>query len=228
MKTAIIGCGLMGTGIASLTAGSTELLLIDLDAGKAQTLAQAYHGSWSVNMDAAKDADIVAVVLPAPAIEPAMRTLSAVVKPGTIVLDMATKGIIPADVIHARPEVSYLEAKIIGAGVGVSYGLKAMLVVGTEDPQILSTLRSVFPGFSNIVSGDPFLVPQINSKGAYYGIRAAVETELALKQMGIPNDWISSAIGCLVPGSTVGYAEGRMGRFNAEIAEKLKEELDHH
>ena len=225
MKLAIIGCGLMGSGIASLAAPEAKLLLIDREADRARALAEAHGGAWSTDLLAAAEADIVCVVLPAPAIEEAFRALAGALRPGALALDMATKGAIPAEVKARRPDVRFLEAKIVGAGIGVSLGLRALLVVDTEEGPTLAALRAALPGFGYILSGDPSLVARVNARGSYWGVRAAVETEEELRRMGLPEEWVKAASGCLVPGSTLGYSQGRMGRFNQEIAAQVLEEI---
>lgn len=225
MKLAIIGCGLMGSGVASLAAPQTELLLIDRDPQKAQALAETCQGLCACDLRAAADADLIAVVLPAPAIEDAFCQLADIVRSGAILLDMATKGVIPPSVREKRPDVSFIEAKIVGSGIGVSLGLKALLVVDARDEALLHTLRAALPGFGWILPGDTAMAPQVNVRGAYWGIRAAMEVEQELRAMGLPEAWVKAASGCLVPGSTIGLSQDRMGKFNREIAERVLREI---
>ena len=221
MKIAIIGCGLMGSGVASLAAPEAELLLIDREPSKAQALAQTCRGLWSCDLQDAREAELVAVVLPARAVGETFLALAEIVRPGAVVLDMATKGVIPSEAGEKRPDAAFVEAKIVGSGIGVSLGLQALLVVDTRDEALLGTLRAALPGFGSILPGDTALVPQINARGAYWGIRAAVEAEREVRDLGLPEAWVKAVSGCLVPGSTLGLSQGRMGRFNREIADRI-------
>lgn len=226
VKLAVIGCGLMGSGIASLAAPDAELILIDREGERARALAEALHGSWSDNLSAAAAADIVAVVLPAPEIAGAFNALAHIARPGAILLDMATKGVLPSGVREARPDVRFHEARILGSGLAVSLGLKALLVLDTAEEAVLAALRAALPGFSGIVPGDVTLIPRINARGAYLGIRAAAEMEWELRGMGLPESWVKAASGCLLPGSALGYSQDRMGAFNRRIAEEIQRKLE--
>ena len=225
VKIAVIGCGLMGSGVASLAAPEAEMVLIDREADKARALAEKHHGTGSADLRAAAAAEIICVVLPAPAIEEAFWALAGCARPGAILLDMATKGVIPPGVKQARPDLRCVEAKIVGSGIGVSLGLRALLAVNTDEGSTLAALRSALPGFGRILPGDPSLVARVNAVGAYWGIRAAVETEEELRGMGLPEDWAKAASGCLIPGSTLGYSQDRMGQFNREIAARVRKEI---
>ena len=224
-KLAVLGCGLMGSGIASLAAPEAELILIDREAERARALADRHHAAWSMDLRDAAEAEIVCAVLPAPVTEEAFRSLAEVLAPGALALNMSTTGQIPPDVKERRPDVRFLEAKIVGAGVGVEAGLRPLLVTDAREESVLSALRAALPGFAEIVPGDPALVPRVNALGAYWGVRAAVETEEALRQMGLPVSWVRAAVGCLVPGSTLGYCQGRMGAFNRAVAEQVLAEI---
>ena len=225
MKIAIIGCGLMGSGVASLAAPEAELILIDRDLSRAEALASTRGGTASADLSAAADADVIAAVLPAPAVADTFLALAGLLRRGAIALDMATKGAVPPEAKAARPDVTFAEAKIIGSGIGVSLGLKAMLVTDLQEGEALRAVRGAFPGFADVARGDPGLVPAINARGAYHGIRAAVEAEEELRRMGLPETWIQCASGCLVPGSVIGLSQNRMGEFNRRIAEQVRQEL---
>ena len=225
MRVAVIGCGLMGSGIASLVSLRAVRMMIDSEEEKARSVAKNYGGSFSTELEAAKDADVIAVVIPASAVESVFRKLSVIAKSGSLVLDMATKGIIPQEVREERPDVTFLETKIVGSALGVRHGLPALLVADTDEPETLETLRKVFPGFESIVAGDPQMVRTINEKGTYYGIRAAVLTEMALREMNLPEEWRKAACGGLVPGIAIGYSTGQMGKFGREIAERIEDEI---
>ena len=225
MKLAIVGCGLMGGALAALASPQAELLAIDRDAEKARALAEARGGGWACGAEAAKDADVIAVVVPAAAVDGAFRGLAGIAKSGALVLDMATKGTIPREAREARPDVRFLEAKIVGSAVGVLQGLPALLAADTQDASVLEELRRCFPGFEAVLSGDPKLAREVNEKGTYNGIRAAAETEAALRALGLPEEWIRCACGCLVPGIAIGYSRGQMGKFGREIADRILSEM---
>ena len=225
MKLAIVGCGLMGSGVATLVSPDAQLLLIDREPDKARRLAETRGAAWSGDLSAAADAEVIAVVVPAAAVESAFCELAGVAGPGAIILDMATKGTIPERLKTERPDICFTEAKIVGSAVGVQAGLKALLVVDTDDPGELRALRNAFPGFAGVVAGDTKRVAQVNNWGTYYGIRAAVETEAYVRGLGLPEEWAKCASGCLAPGVAAGFSSGQMGKFAREIAEQIEEEL---
>ena len=70
MQYLVVGAGRMGSVVARQLPGRTRKIVIDIDLEKAVLLAEQVEGIPSDSLDSAGDADLVAVVLPTPAVIP--------------------------------------------------------------------------------------------------------------------------------------------------------------
>ena len=220
--TAVIGAGRMGSVIARQLPPSTRKIIVDTDSEKAGVLADAVDGIGSDTLESAAEADLIAVVLPPPEVNETVTRLVGQAKPGTIILNMATAAVIDPTFQHKRPDVSLIDAKIIGHAQSISAGEPGIIVVGTEDESMLNTIRSRLPGFHAVVSGDPERVSHINRIASTEGIRAAVRVRHQLSEFNIPDKWIDVAIRTVCAGTMRAFVEDDLGDFAKKLVKEMQ------
>ena len=220
---AVVGAGRMGSVVARQLPGETRKIVIDTDLDKARGLADAVRGTASADLAAAAEADLVAVVLPAPAMKETVQCLVGVLKTGAIVLNMATTATVDRSVAATNSGVLVVDAKVVGHAASMARGAPGILVVKTEDLEIFGRIRQHYPGFS-VVQGDADLVSAVNTIGSTEGIRAAVSVRKQLCAKGIPDEWIAVAIRTVCAGTMISFTENDLGHFARELAQRLERE----
>jgi len=222
MKVAIIGAGRMGEFVAKQMPGEIEKHIVDTSLEKAKALAEAVGGSYSTDISDSPDIQAAAIVLPASAVAQMSKKLAENVPAGCVIMNLATSGVIPDEVISANPGIVFVDCKIIGHATSIKQGAPSIVVVNTEDEPTLNTCRMLLSGYGKVVSGDSGLVEKINTIGSKEGIRAAVRVRKELQAMGIPEDWQDVVIYTVCAGTIRSYIEKDLGHFALELAEKLE------
>ncbi|HCP15576.1 MAG TPA: hypothetical protein DIT32_07450 [Peptococcaceae bacterium] len=224
LKVAVIGAGRMGSIVGKQLPNDVEKLIIDTDETKAKALAEEIGGAYALTLDAAKDADIIDVVLPTPAVNPVMGQLADIAKDGAILMNMATSAFIDEAVRAKNPKVHMIDTKIIGHAMSMSQGSPCFVVVNTEDQAIFDKIQHILPGYKKVVMGNSDVVSEINAIGSSEGIRAAVKVRKMLKKYDIPKDWEDIVIYTVCAGTMRSYVENDLGHFARELADKLEAE----
>lgn len=224
LLTAIVGAGRMGSFVAAQLPGDVKKLVIDTDLAKAESVAAGIGAAAASGMQAAREADVIVLVLPAPATADAAKAAAKAAKSGALVLNMATNGTVPADVKALRPDVSFVDAKIIGHAISMKQGAPCIVVAGTKDEREFETIRHILPGYTKVVMGDSDLVPLINTIGSTEGIRAAVQCRKLLKQYSVPKEWENVVIYTVCAGTMRAYVDDDLGEFARSLADKFEQE----
>lgn len=224
MTIAVLGAGRMGSVAAEQLPEDVKKIIIDQDAETAERIADRIGGSASQDYTALSDADMVLLLLPASVIPEAAEKAVKYLKPGTIVLNMATKGEIPEKLKSDFPGIRFVDAKIIGHADSMREGAPCMVIAGTEDDELLGKIRHVLPGYASVISGDPSLVPVLSSIASEEGIRAAVRVKQQAMKHHIPEEWLRPLIYTVAAGTMRAYIDGNMGEFARKIAEKFEAE----
>ena len=224
LTVALIGAGRMGTFFGSQMPNDVKKLVIDTDEAKAQTLAQRIGAEYATSLSAAAQADVIAIVLPGPAVNPVAEQLGPIAKDGAVVMNMATEGVIDEKTKRAYPRLHYVDAKIIGHARSMVLGAPGYVVVNTQDEDVYQKAAHCLPGYAKVVMGDSSVVPLINKIGSGEGIRAAVAVRKLLKQYNIPREWEDIVIYTVCAGTMRSYVEGDLGEFARKLADKLESE----
>lgn len=221
---AVVGAGRMGSVVASQLPHDSRKIIIDLDQVKAKELANEVGGEAAFTLEGARDADLIAVVLPTPAMNPIVEKLLDVAKKGAVILNMATTAQIDPAITAKNPQAFVVDTKIIGHAMSISKGEPGIVVVKTEDEKVYRMIKSQLPGFQDVVMGDADLVPQINVIGSTEGIRTAVNVRKQLRQMNVPEEWINVVIRTICAGTMKSFTENDLGHFALELVKKLEQE----
>jgi 3-hydroxyisobutyrate dehydrogenase and related beta-hydroxyacid dehydrogenases len=224
LTVAIIGSGRMGGVVGRQLPEDVKKIIIDIDEPKAKALAMEIDGAYALTLDAVKDADVISVVLPTPAINSVMDELTGIAKDGAILINMATNGTVDTNIVAKNNKLHIIETKIIGHAMSMSQGSPSYVVVNTEDKEIFSIIKQILPGYKKVVMGDTKIVPDIVKIGSTEGIRAAVTVRKLLKKYNIPKDWEDIVIYTVCAGTMRSYVENDLGHFAKELSDKLEAE----
>ncbi len=222
MTVAVVGAGRMGSVTAEQLPDDVRKLVIDQDREAAERIAARIGGTASSEYAALSDAGMVLLLLPAPVIPEAAEAAAGLVKPGSVILNMSTGGEFPEGLKERYPGVSFIDAKIVGHAASMREGAPCLVVVGTEDAELLERIRGILPGFSLVVSGDPSLVPVLSTIATTEGIRAAVRVRQEAVKRGVPEEWLKPLVYTVAAGSVRAYIDGDMGGFARKIAEQFE------
>jgi len=214
----------MGEFLAGQFPTEVNLVVIDVDAEKAEALAKRAGGKHAVGAEGAAQAEIVVTALPAPKVAEAFEELAKAVKPGALVLNMSTEAVIDEAFKRENPDAHFINAKIVGHAKSMQRGLPGYLILDTEDTAALEQIRTVLPGFAKILSGDISLVPVANKIGSGEGIATAVAVRKKLRESGVPEDWADVVISTVCAGTMRAYVDGDLGEFARKLADKLEQE----
>lgn len=224
LTVAIIGAGRMGGVVGRQLPEDVKKIIIDIDEPKAKDLAVEIGGTYAVTLDGAKDADVISVVLPTPAINSVMDELTGIAKNGAILMNMATNGTVDTKIVAKNDKLHIVETKIIGHAMSMSEGSPCYVVVSTENEEIFGKIKRILPGYKKVIMGDTKIMPDIAKIGSTEGIRAAVTVRKLLKQYNIPKDWEDIVIYTVCAGTMRSYVENDLGHFAKELADKLEAE----
>lgn len=225
MKVAVVGAGRMGSFVAGQLPNDVEKIIIETNEATAKTVAEACGGTYFTEMSGVKDADVIAIVLPAGVIPLVIDELCSSAKAGAVIMNMATSGKIEEEIKEKYTHVTLVNSKIIGHADSMKEGAPAYVVVGTEDQAVYEKVASVLPGYTKVVMGDSEIVPKINTIGSHIGIRAAIEVRKELQAYNIPKEWEDILIYTVCAGTMRAYVENNLGHFGAVLAEKLEAEM---
>jgi len=214
----------MGSIVSRQFPPDTKKMIIDKDLAKASELARSIGGSFSNALEDAKDADLIALVLPTPAVSETVEKLQVLVKKGAVIMNMATTAKIDPAILARNPEIFIVDTKIIGHAQSISRGEPGIIVVKTENAEVLAFIKSQLIGFADVVQGDADLVPVINTIGSIEGIKTAVAIRHQLRAMGIPDEWIHVVIRTVCAGTIKSFTENDLGDFARELLRTLESE----
>ena len=224
LKVATIGAGRMGSVVGRQLPDDVEKLIIDTDEAKARILAKEIGGTYALTLDAAKDADMIAVILPTPAIDPVMDQLVRIAKDGAIIMNMATNGTVDSKIKEKNKRIHIVDTKVIGHAKSIEQGSPAYVVVNTEDHMLLEKIQTILSGFKKVLMGNTEIIPDIAKIGSSEGIRAAITVRKLLKPYNIPKDWEDIVIYTVCAGTMRSYVENDLGHFAKQLAERLEAE----
>ena len=219
---AVVGAGRMGAVVAKQLPRNTRKMIIDIDLEKADRLAEMVGGTASDRLTRADSADLVAVVLPTPAVNQTVSELTGIVKPGAIILNMATTARIDPGTVEKNAGIFIIDAKIIGHAMSISRGEPGIVVVDCTDRKRYQRIKDQLPGFHKVVQGEADRVEKINKIASTEGIKAAVKVRRKLAAQDIPEEWIDVAIRTVCAGTMKSYTENDLGHFARELVRKLE------
>lgn len=224
VTVAVVGAGRMGSVVAKQLPQDTIKVIIDTYEDKATQLAKIVGGSPVFSLEGAKGADLVAVVLPTPAVNQTVDKLIDVVKEGAVIINMATTAFIDQAILAKNKKAYIVDTKIIGHAASIAKGEPGIIVVKTDKQEVFELIKSQLPGFDDVVLGNADLVSQINTIGSIEGIKTAVAIRKQLRKMNIPDEWTNVVIRTVCAGTMRSFTENDLGHFALELVKELESE----
>ena len=222
LHVAVIGAGRMGSFVGVQLPAGVRKTIVDSNEEAAKALAVEIGCSYGTTMNDARDADVIILTLPASVIEDVVKEVAGMVKEGSLILDMATGNQISDEVKADNPNLTFLDAKIVGSALVMKLGFPGWVVVDSEDAEMLDRIRFLLPGYSRVVSGKAKLVQELNTIGAEEGIRAAVSVRKKLRSYQISREMEDLVIRTVCVGTMLGYVDDDLGHFGKSLAERLE------
>lgn len=220
MKFALIGAGQLGYQL--FNACTCQRLIISRKAECPPQFSAAELG-YSTDLRDAAQCDIVALALPPTACQEVLEPICPVMAPGSIILNFSTKWVIPQNQKDCYPHLHLVESKLLGSAIGLSKGLKAVMVVSECTPEVLGHIRENMPKLTFEV-GPWEKVSFLNARATRAAFSGLLALEKELAEEGLSKELVKSLTGCLMPGCLVSYTNGTLGHFAQEIVDELKEE----
>jgi len=222
LTVAVLGAGRMGGFAANQLPKDVNKVIIDTYEEGAIRVAKEVGGTYSTSMEAAKDADVVLMVLPTPVIPAACEAMVKYAKAGAIIANMATTAVMPEEEIVKRSDVIFVDAKIIGHYTEMQNGSPSYVVVGTEDDKVFETLAGVLPGYTHVQKGDATKVSEISTIGSTEAIKVGYAIRKQLKKYNLPKDMEDVVINTVCVGTLKAFARDDLGPFARQIVEDLE------
>lgn len=223
MITAVIGAGRMGSYLGLQLPKTVEKIIIDTDKEKAKQLAQKIGGSFSNSLKAAEHADIIALVLPAPAVLETAKELMKICKSNTVIMNMATNGSIKELAVNEKA-IHFVDVKIVGHAVPDESNIAMYVIADTKNIEIFKRIEFILQGFQTVVMGNADIVSVLSTIGVTEAIKAAVSVKKALKQYDVPKELEDIVIQTVCAGTMKAYVKGDLGPFARELAKKLEQQ----
>lgn len=224
MKFILIGPGQLGAILVDAAGGARLAIGIEEDA--MTEFEDRHFCEISTDIADAAQGDVIAVVVPAGATTEVLAAVADCAQKDAIVLNFATACDIAPELKEKRPDVHWIEAKMVGSAVGMMQGLKSAIVLGTEDRQLYQRICAAMPGLADcFIPGDASVVSMVNTMSTEAALRAAVSVRRSLKEKGVSQEIIDAAIGCGLPGTAISYQRGTLGAFAKKIVHQIEQEL---
>lgn len=221
-NVAVIGAGKMGSVVIRQLPEESQVVIIDLDLEKVKKLADKAEATYDNSLQAAKDADVIFVILPANSVEETVEKLQDIVKTGAIIVNMATSICIDKLAKKHRGDIGLIDAKIIGQASAISNDEKGLVIVKAADSAMFDLVKELLSGLFTVEQGDADLVEKINTIAVYEGIKAAAAINRQLTEMNIPKNWSDLVTAKVCIPTMKSYLEGTLGPFAKAIAKELE------
>lgn len=217
----IIGVGRLGQAVARRLPQDINLLLADKKTNLAKKLAIELSAKAKKVVEIFSKSEVVLLIVPPSDICPLVRKYNKVIKPGAVLVNMATS--VMTDKVQKevqRKDIKIVSAKVIGQAYAISRGDKAVFILSKKDPFVIKILKRLFGSIGNVVVSDERLVEKINAKATHFGLRLVLGLRKQLKKICHSEEIIDVAIKTVAAGTIRDY---HPGKHNDYIIDRLKE-----
>lgn len=220
LKVLIMGAGRMGEILAAAMAQNHRVSIYDRDQEKGRQAAERAGCGLALPGEALARADAVVLALPPAVTAKALADITGHITPEMVVVNIATS-VFKDDL---RP---VLEGRghLVGAKIVGHYremGSRPVIVVDADSDRGREAAVDLFSCLGQVEPGDERQVGLINTVATREAFRAAVAIERILREQGIGQALIKSALGVVAAGSVKSYAEEDIGPFAQKLLEEIK------
>lgn len=220
IKVGIAGIGRLGTVLANKFSPKADLLLADKASKKAVKLSKVISAKAVGLSDVFIRSDVLIIAVPPDQIIPLIRKYGKLLRPNTIVVNMATSvSTSEMERIINRKDVIIMGLKMVGQAFALSLGMKTVFVSSAKGKKNISVLRRLFSPFGIIITGDEMKVSEINALATRFGLGLAIGLRDRLRKICDSEDVINAAIKTVAVGTILDYPPKG---FNEYIDKQLK------
>jgi ketopantoate reductase len=220
-RAAVIGAGRLGSVVAQRLPEETEVIVFDIQADKGRQLAETAGGTYASELEGVRAADLIIIALPVSVVDKTVASLLGIVKKGAVILNMATSAKMDPALQAEHPEVTILDAKIIGQAKAIFEGEPGIVILDCANRETFVMVQQQLRHFCRVEAGDPELVETISYIASVEGIKAALAVRRQLRELRIPEEWIKVAISNCCAGTMKAFANDDIGPFSQKIVRDL-------
>jgi len=218
---AVIGTGRMGSLLSGKLSDKYKLILIDKDLRRCGLLAAKLAAQGTTEYSLIDDADFIIVALPASIIPGAINEIRPFLKKEHILINISTDTGMEI-FASLKDQCKLVSAKIIGHALQIGFGELPLVLIDGEDEKACKKTAQIFGNIGPVRFGPEKTVMEINHIASEEGIKAAYNIQNRLKQLNIPEEYVSFAIRNVACGTMNAYAVGDAGPFAQEIIKKIQ------
>ncbi|MDN5300723.1 MAG: hypothetical protein PWQ60_237 [Thermoanaerobacteraceae bacterium] len=219
---AIVGTGRMGSLLARKLSEKYKLILIDKDVRRCGMLARELGAECTMEYSLLSEADFIIIALPASIIPGAIGEIKPFLKQEHILINISTDTNMEA-FAPLKNCCKLVSAKIIGHALQIDFGELPLIMIDGENEKARNKTAEIFGNIGAVKFGPEKIVAEINHIASEEGIKAAYNIQNRLKQLNIPEEYMSFAIRNVACGTMNAYAVGDAGPFAREIIKKLNQ-----
>ena len=224
MHVGIVGAGRFGRALATRLPGSLELLVSDQVADKATELARSVSGRACRAEDVFRESDVILLAVPDREVLELSRTHAGVIKPGAILVNLATG--LPTPEVQAvigRPDINVLGVKPVTQAHALQNGGRVVFIVSPWEGAAVGTLTELLREIGPCVSGDEMIVQRINAIATRAGLRLIHDLGEELRTLGVSEPIVEAAIQSVAVGTIQDYPPREPNYY---IEQRLREVLE--
>lgn len=217
----VAGSGRMGEILAGSMSKKHEVAIYDRDEEKGRLVAERTGIRFCSPADSLPRADVVVLALPPLVTARALESMCPLLQPEAVVINIATT--VSRD--DLRPVLDG-KGHLVGAKIVGHYremGERPAILVDAETEKGRQAAVLLFSDLGTVLPGDERLVQLINTVATREAFRAAVHIEELLREAGVDERLISSAIRVVAAGSVKAYAEGDIGPFARDLIKEIRQ-----
>ncbi|MBS3975175.1 MAG: NAD(P)-binding domain-containing protein [Syntrophomonadaceae bacterium] len=212
------GFGRMGQALASRLSRHYEVLAYDQEENKTLEV-QLYGASRTIDLSALCAAKVIILALPPAAIPEAVNDIGPFLKPGHILVNIATTFSTKELALLIKDKCHVAAAKIVGHAAEIMAGETPVVVVWADNEIVSKKVSEIFNGPGTVVFDREEVVRDINVLAAREAIYAVLRIREQMAMLGISENYLSPAIRGVAAGTMKAFLTGDIGPFAKQIVE---------
>ena len=224
MNVGVLGCGKMGSVVAKKLPDDVNKIIVDRNQEKLEALSKIINCKYSTSIDAIKDSDIVAVILPESEVNKDIECIGKIAKDGAIILNMSTNGAVDNSIKDRYKSINIIETKIIGQSSMIEkLNAPSAIVIGSEDKDIVDKIKHIFKDFPYVESGDVQKVPLAVQPATSQAIVTCMDLKEKLNSLDVDESWQEALFKCVLNGTIGSFMDDTLGPFAQKIVKEIED-----
>ncbi len=219
----ILGIGRLGKVISRKLVGRYKLLLADKLDYRAKQLANKL-GTMACSIPyLLKNADVILLVVPPSEIESFVQQYAGLLKPGKVVVNMATD--IPTTFIReiCHDKIDIIGAKLIGQAYAIANGSKGIFIISPWNSPWRPKVANILRPLGKSVDGEEMLAQEINMKATQSALKFVISLRQSFERLNLQEDIINIAIKTVAVGTILDYPPSNNNLYINNILNKMRQ-----